>query len=56
MRSFNWGIFFLMGIICTKDFVDNAWKNRIVDNPDYIAAVRSEVLAQQEVERLENGR
>lgn len=29
------------------------WRNRLIDNPDYVAAIKSEVLAERVVKALE---
>lgn len=55
---FVWSIFlfvgFLMGLAAGESTVENKWRDRTVDNPDYIATIRSSVLAEREIIKLED--
>lgn len=49
------GLMFLaVGHSCGADTTNEAWRNRLVDQPEYVEAVKAEVLAERAREELES--
>lgn len=57
----SFGAFILMvvfglGFSLGASVVENSWRKQLVDKPDYVAAIKSSVLAQRAEERALGGR